>query len=915
VEEISTRINTAAKKFLATGRVNGVDSAELAVACSNLIRKQSETSLTKALSSAKKFANFSKTQDKETLCTALRALARVSHLISRYDDAEKAYLAARALAKNRLAELATIDRALVDLYMYTGDFAESRRRAKMAIAGYSKLGATADVAKTTVNYANLLHRQDKHREAEKLYHKAADYFEKLNDELSIARCYYNRANALVQLFELDQAESLYIKSNEIYHRHGHSIDANDAMYGLAWLRMLKGEYHVALIDLTECERVFKDAGHPRMAALCELDRAEVFLNLNLFSDAWESSTRAETVFNKLKIRYESSKAAFYRAKSAFALLNKIEASRSLKRAIRGFTQEKNDGFLAAALLLNSQLVISKRQRQSFITNARKKFAYSQLPLWEAICNIHLGSKNTFRTDALKRLQKNSAVHHVPHLYAQWQTLKGDEAESSGNIGKAINYWRTAANTLDRVRAQLPPVELRTNFGCSDLSPHRRLIQAESQNRPLNAAVWSEKFKTAGVWSPLENLNQSTDERAKVEQSLIDLANRVSSYAHQIKGMAGERGNLAPQSRSTFSDLQKRVRQELAAIEKQSQNIVEKPDNLLEIFRHESHAQPIVQFHVGQDDIFGFVHWRGTAILRKYPEGRQKLTKFLQQWRFLLEHELLQKHLGSASRTDDEHKLFEKIGDWLWQPLEIPKEAKRVLVLPEGELANIPWQALRINRRPLAEKHSFVLAPSLRHFVHAKRIKVSSNEVSLFVGVSDDLPQVRRELEVLSQLSEGKVNIMNPSRRNDWPGNKSAKLWHYSGHAFLRSDNPFYSYLALADGPLFAADFRLKNSQVELVTLAACRSGEQVALSGEETTGLVRSLLEMGARNVIAGLWPVADESTGYWMNEFYSGYFGKENIGNAAARASLKTMEKYPSAYHWAAFSIFGAGDRAIEYN
>ena len=326
-------------------------------------------------------------------------------------------------------------------------------------------------------------------------------------------------------------------------------------------------------------------------------------------------------------------------------------------------------------------------------------------------------------------------------------------------------------------------------------------------------------------------------------------------------------------------------------------------------------QPIVQFHVGQNDILAFVHWRGEAILKKYPEGRHKLTKFLQQWRFLLEHELLQKHLGSASRTDDEQKLFEKIGDWLWQPLEIPTDAKRVLILPEGELANIPWQALRVGGRPLVEKHNFVLAPSLRHFVRAKKIKVDSNEVTVFVGISDDLPQVRRELEVLSHLSEGEVKIMNPSLRTDWPNNKSAKLWHYSGHAYLRSDNPFYSYLALADGPLFAADFRLKNSQVELVTLAACRSGEQVALSGEESTGLVRSLLEMGARNVIAGHWPVADESTAFWMNEFYSGYFGNESISDAAARASRNTMEKYPSAYHWAAFSIFGAGDRANEYH
>jgi len=915
VEEVSTRVEKAAKTFLSTGQVNGINAAELASACALLIRTQSETSLKKALATARQFVKFSKSRDQATLYSAQRALARINHMIGNYKEAEVAYLQARREVKRDAKECAAIDRALVDLYMYLNDFGQSRRRARMAIRAYSKLGSLTDVAKTKVNLANLLHRQDKHREAEKLYHQAANYFEKVNDELAVARCYYNRANALVQLFDLDMAETLYLKSNEIYVKNDHTIDANDALYGLAWLRLLKGDYHVALLNLSDCEKVFANAGHSRMAALCELDRAEVFLNLNLFTDALESAGSAEKVFNRLKIRYESAKAAFFRAKSAFALEYKQVAARSLKKAVSGFEQEKNDGFIAAALLLNSQLASSGKERKINITKARAKFAHSQLPLWEAICNIHIGSESSYRKEALTNLRSNSAVQNVPHLFAQWQTLKGDQAVGEGKVAVAINHWRTAANCLDRVRAQLPPVELRTNFGANDLSPHTRLIAAESDRRPLEAAVWSERFKTAGVWAPLADLGVNEDERLKVEQSLVDLARRVSSYSHQIRGLAGERGNLAPQAHSTVSHLQRLVRQQLASIEKESGSGISGKDNLIQLFKAESQQQPIVQFHLGNSDILAFVHWRGDTILRRFPEGRLKLTKYLQQWRFLLEHELLHKHLGSTSSLFDEEKLFDKLGEWLWAPLEIPTDCSRVLVLPEGELANVTWQALRIDGKALAEEYRFVLSPSLRHHLHAKRIMVKSNIIRVFVGMSDDLPQVRTELEKLSNLPNHQVSIMNPSHRNDWPANESAELWHYSGHAYLRSDNPFYSYLALADGPLFAADFRLKNSRVSLVTLAACRSGEQVALSGEETTGLVRSLLEMGARNVIAGHWPVADESTAGWMSEFYRGYFANESLSDAAAQASLKMKEKYPSAYHWAAFSIFGAGDKGVEYN
>ena len=137
---------------------------------------------------------------------------------------------------------------------------------------------------------------------------------------------------------------------------------------------------------------------------------------------------------------------------------------------------------------------------------------------------------------------------------------------------------------------------------------------------------------------------------------------------------------------------------------------------------------------------------------------------------------------------------------------------------------------------------------------------------------------------------------------------SARHWHFAGHAHLNRLNPFYSSLALQDGPLFAADFRMRNVCVYLVTLAACQSGTHVSLPGEESAGLVRSLLEMGARNVIAGHWPVADKATAEWMRTFYNLLGENQPLAVAARQAARQVKEAYPSAYHWAAFSIFGAG-------
>lgn len=112
---------------------------------------------------------------------------------------------------------------------------------------------------------------------------------------------------------------------------------------------------------------------------------------------------------------------------------------------------------------------------------------------------------------------------------------------------------------------------------------------------------------------------------------------------------------------------------------------------------------------------------------------------------------------------------------------------------------------------------------------------------------------------------------------------------------------------MKDGPLFAADFRLMRNRVGLVTLAACRTGQQMYLPGEEATGLVRSLLEMGARSVIASYWAVVDSSTAHWMREFYGRYLEGLSLEESMRQAMTSVRKKYPSAYHWAAFSLYGA--------
>ena len=908
-------IEIIARRFLSRGLVKDTDEKMLAAACEQYVQKVVHRSLKNALPICRRFAaRAQKHGGKLLLQTAYRALARVTHMSGAHTSALAAYREARQLADGQPLVRARIDRALVDVYMYLGKFEQSRKSAQSAIRVFTRLKADSDLAQTRVNYANLLHRQDRHRDAERLYREAAGYFETTNNNLAAARCYYNRANTLVQLFDLATAEALYKKAAAIYEGAGLVLECNDARYGLAWLRMLQGDFHIALLDLNACQRVYREGGDPRGEALCILDRAEVCLGLGLHNDALEASRAAEKLFARLGLQYEIAKSALFRTQAATALGRRQEALAAIERAKTGFHNEKNTGFQGVSHLFASDIENDERKRRLELKAARSKFATAQLPLWEAVCDLRDAFEPARARAALDRLNNNTAALQVPHLYALWQTALGDQEYRTNHCYSACRHWQNAADRLDTVRAQLPPIELRSAFAQKPHSPHRRLISVTADEDPLTAAVWSERYSTAGIWAPILSEGEAAGTRRQVTESLDALASQVALLSRNISGYGGERGIAATTARKALTSLQRKVRDGLIAVERNNQGNIDSADKLSAEFARVSVQVPIVQFHIDDGDVLAFVHQQGNTALHRLHNSREQLDRLLRRWRFVMESELLAERLGQTSHQTAEHDLWSDLGNLLWKPLEIDRCHKKILILPEGELANIPWEALIVDGQLLAASHQFVIAPSLRHHLAAKQVKPESRKIEIFRGTAADIPHVDTELQLLAERAGGDAVVHNPCGRADWPSEGSARLWHFAGHAVLRNDNPFYSYLLLEDGPLFAADFRLRRCSVGLATLAACRTGEQVMVPGEETTGLVRSLLEMGARNVLAGHWPVSDRSTAAWMGAFYKKLFAGDDLLGSAAFAAESVRETYPSAFYWAAFSVFGAGDLGVTY-
>jgi len=71
----------------------------------------------------------------------------------------------------------------------------------------------------------------------------------------------------------------------------------------------------------------------------------------------------------------------------------------------------------------------------------------------------------------------------------------------------------------------------------------------------------------------------------------------------------------------------------------------------------------------------------------------------------------------------------------------------------------------------------------------------------------------------------------------------------------------FSAIRLGDGYVTLYDLHQLSLPVDLAKLSGCSTGRSVMAGGDELLGLVRALLQAGARTLLLTLWDVYDRST------------------------------------------------------
>jgi CHAT domain len=246
-------------------------------------------------------------------------------------------------------------------------------------------------------------------------------------------------------------------------------------------------------------------------------------------------------------------------------------------------------------------------------------------------------------------------------------------------------------------------------------------------------------------------------------------------------------------------------------------------------------------------------------------------------------------LGSLRRS------LERLDSLLIAPLDLPDAP--VVLLPPGRLTSLPWAGLPGFRgRPVAISPSastwlgaharFVFAPGPVVAVAGPGLRRANDEVE---RVADIWPgcQVLRPDEATVAAFLSSIN--------------GAQLVHVAAHGRHERENPLFSSISLADGPVVGYDLDRVPDPPQQVVLSACDLGQATVRPGEEALGLTRAFLHSGSSTVISGVAKVSDRGAADLMADYHRRLAAGSTPAYALADALAAADNPMP-------FACFGAG-------
>ncbi|MFB7890072.1 CHAT domain-containing protein [Cellulosimicrobium cellulans] len=708
----------------------------------------------------------------------------------------------------------------------------------------------------------------------------------------------NRGSLRTDLGYLEGAADDFEASLNLARVIENDVYASMAAHNLGWVLYLQGDLPAALRAMDHAAAESPE----RHAAVGLVDRAQVLLDAGLLTEADDALREAREHLSRYRMLRDLAEVELVRSRVVLGLRRYGDARRLARSASRRFERLGNTPWMLRARVAELQAALTEhRAGQVTPATARRHAAWA----------LDLANEG----DELGRVAGLGVTIPARLLAAEWFVFAGD-------VPAAQDALAQVPARLDRaplpVRLQHEAVLAQLAFAAGDRRGGVRAVRrGQSALAEHRARLGSVDAVTASAVHGvrLGNVDVAAALRTRRPGTIFDAVERGRA------AFAGT-GRVRPPSDPVLADLLAAARREVEAARalgapSDPSHLARRQDHLRSARRLQDDARRRAWQHGGEaatplatterrlraalaaagsdavvadlvvegDDVLAVrVSAAGARLVRLAPRAtvaervRRARADFAVLSNVLIPVPMREAAVASLTRT------LTALDDALVVPLEADGDlhlAARDLLLA------LPWASLPSRRGRRTWANSWV---DLRVGDPTRR----AEEALVVAG-----PGLRfsgAEAKLVASVWEGSEALAGEDATCEAvvAGLRSAGVVHLAAHGTHETDNPLFSSLRLADGPLFAHELDGIDLHGVVVVLSACEVGLSTPRIGGESLGLTSVLLRLGARAVIASVAPLRDDVAARVMPSLHAELRDGAMPGTALARAIADEPEPVP---------------------
>lgn len=254
-----------------------------------------------------------------------------------------------------------------------------------------------------------------------------------------------------------------------------------------------------------------------------------------------------------------------------------------------------------------------------------------------------------------------------------------------------------------------------------------------------------------------------------------------------------------------------------------------------------------------------------------------------------------------------------------------KDVSALVIIPDKELSNIPFDALQANDNSYLIERFAISYEYALPFLQKTNAGIDESGAVAFAPFASANPNSkfavlsssREEIDLFPEQSQAFNEAATKS--NFIKRSQEASLIHLATHAAVNYDEPSDSYISFYENSnsdtsykLYAHElYNLQLPKTNLVFLSACETGTGKISQSEGALSLSRAFAFAGCPNIVTSLWKAEDKSTAYLSKRFYF-YAGKGYSYSVALQLAKKdllkddAMSQFHSPQYWSHLIFIG---------